>query len=139
MWSNSSLVIGTNLTRSPGRNSTMLSAKTGKRFSVSQIGTGVRAKIWYPPGVATGYMAVDAPPIPTVPGGVQVRGGLYLGAVMTQRGSSAIMKGRPGQKPKDATQYSVPEWTRTSCAASASPLMRATNSGSGSFLVILAQ
>jgi hypothetical protein len=51
--------------------------------------------------------------MPTVPCGVQVRGGLYFGAVMTQRGSSAIMKGRPGQKPSEATQYSVPEWTRT--------------------------
>ena len=44
--------------------------------------------------------------MPTVPCGVQVRGGLYFGAVRRERGSSGIRNGRPGQKPSEATQYS---------------------------------
>ena len=49
------------------------------------------------------------------------------------------MKGRPGQKPSEATQYSVPEWTRTNCCTSYRPFSSATNSGSQFFCLILAQ
>ena len=72
--------------------------------------------------------------MPTVPCGVQVRGGLYFGAVSMQRGSSAIMKGSPGQKPSEATQYSVPECTRTNCSTSASPLSLRDEFGIGLLL-----
>ena len=79
------------------------------------------------------------PPMPIVPCGVQVRGGLYFDAVSRQRGSSGIMNGKPGQKPSEATQYSVPECTRTNCCTSARPLASATYSGSQGLSLILAR
>ncbi len=48
------------------------------------------------------------------PSVVQVRGGLYLGEVMAQRGSSATISGRPGVEQTATTQCSVPECTRAS-------------------------
>ena len=74
--------------------------------------------------------------MPTVPCGVQVRGGLYLGTVIIARGSRGWRKGSPGQKPREATQYSELEWTRTSWSRSARPFKRATRSGSYSLGVI---
>src|SRR5229473_1684098 len=52
-------------------------------------------------------MQVMAPPRPMVPLGVQVRGGLYLGAVSRLRGSSGRSEQSPGQKPSAATEYWV--------------------------------
>ena len=42
----------------------MLFSNIGKLFFVSQIGTGIIPKIWYPPGNLSGYIEVEAPPIP---------------------------------------------------------------------------
>ncbi len=115
----------------------MLFSNTGKLFFVSQIGTGIIAKIWYPPGNLSGYIDVEAPPIPTFPFGVHVRGGLYFGTVSLHLGSRAIINGRPGQKPIAKTQYSVPECTLTNCSVLSRLFNSVISSGSGFFFAIL--